>query len=171
MRSPRSRVSRLGSLLFGPTNNCVKEGSPIQRTIIDKVLALLAVLALLHLGHVGALPTESVSGKMEFVDRVVDGLRHWHEKDLGECRQWLRKVAPTGDPRVGVVLGELIEKYWACGILDAQMDQDARLFNRYYAPPVPSPPGTTHIDEVTIALKAWKAKEAGLRLRAKQLPQ
>jgi len=143
----------------------------MPRTLAAYVLPPLAGLALLSPGRAVAGPSEEVSGKMVFVDKVADGLRRYRQEEEWEKRtQWLETLAPTRDPRVGVVLGELVEKYRAVGWMNAKMDRDIRLFNQYYGLK-PPPAGKIRIDELDIAMCAWKAREVELRRRATQLPQ
>ena len=73
----------------------------------------LVVLALLLLGSAtGAGPPGKVSGEMVF-DEFADGLRRYRQETNPKKRaDWLRQLAPTGEPRVIVALGEaLYDKY------------------------------------------------------------
>ena len=69
-------------------------------------LAALALLALLAPWPAAAGPPERVSGRMVF-DEVAEGLRKYGKETDREKRiRWLRKLAPTGDVRVAVALGD-----------------------------------------------------------------
>jgi hypothetical protein len=71
---------------------------------------------------------------------------------------------------VGLVLGELVEKYWEIGHINASMMHKVCLFTRYYSPS-PPPPEMMRSDEAEIALETWKARKAELRRRAATLPR
>jgi hypothetical protein len=126
------------------------------------VLPLLAALALPAVSLAG--PPEEPSGTMVFVDKVAEGLRQYHREADAEKRiEWLNKLAPTRDPRVGVVLGELQERWHAAP---------------YRAPPDPGAAAITLLRahylpgaDYKQVLGWWKRNEADLRRRAKRLPQ
>jgi hypothetical protein len=132
--------------------------------------ALLAVLALpLHQAVAG--PPEQVPGKMVF-DVVADGLRKYRKETDEEKRiKWLRNLAPSGDPRVAIALGEAFAAW---------------------KPPVGGTylyfPGEGHIAGMCLASyrftstgpapasieglrRWWHDNEAALRRRAAQLPR
>jgi hypothetical protein len=74
------------------------------------VLPFLTVLILLSQGRAVAGLLEGVSGKMVLaLDPVAAGLRQYRrETDPPKRIKLLKKLAPTGDPRVAVVLGETL---------------------------------------------------------------
>jgi hypothetical protein len=134
------------------------------------VLPLLAALALLAPGMAVAGPPEEPSGKMVYMDRVAEGLRRYRQEEDWEKRtEWLEKLAPTCDPRVGVVLGELVEKYRAIGV-NEHADREICLYTQYYSSN-PPPPGKVRLREDEIAMRAWEARRAELHRRAAQLPR
>jgi hypothetical protein len=124
------------------------------------VLPLLPVLVLALPGKVVAGPPEGVSGKL-VLDKVEDGLRNYRRKKDSERRiMWLRKLAPTHDPRVAIVLGEAMDTNDSVGC-------EAELLLLYYY--VPRPAGS--IVGGDWVHPWWDKNEADLRRRAKQLPQ
>ena len=139
------------------------------RTFAGFVL-LFAVQALALPGKALAGPPEGVSGKMMFVDKVADGLRRYHqEEDEDKQLEWLDALSPTHDPRVGVVLGNLLERYEVIGVRDRQF-HTIYLFTQYFSSDRP-PIGMIRGDELERALRTWKARKAELYRRAKKLPQ
>jgi len=71
---------------------------------------IAAVLLLLFaLGQAVAGPPEKSSAKM-VLDEVADGLRKYRkEQDTEKRIRWLKKLAPTKDPRVAVALGDALD--------------------------------------------------------------
>jgi hypothetical protein len=138
----------------------------MTRTFAGFVL-LLAVLALLSPGKAVAGPPEGVSGKM-VLDEVADGLRQYRmTRDQNRRINWLERLAPTGDPRVAVALGEALKGEGELVRLAA-----ARNVVYYGAPPiVASPRVGFEARQIERASHWWAANEADLRRRAKQLPQ
>lgn len=124
-----------------------------------RALALLAlsVLALLSPGRPAfAGPPEGVSGAT-VLDRVADGLRQYHrEKDEGRRRPLLWKLAPTRDPRVAVALGEVLA---SSGLPYPEI----ALLAEFYLPP-------EKVGSTDAVWDWWRANEAGLRRRARELP-
>jgi hypothetical protein len=116
----------------------------------------LPLLAALAVGTPsGAGPPERPSGRMSF-DAVADGLRRYaRETDDSRRIAWLEKLAPTRDPRVAL----LIWDYPPDNITPSQFIGLRRLLLRYYVSP------GERLDSW------WRANEADLRRRAKQLPQ
>src|SRR5690348_6758493 len=94
-----------------------------------KLLAVFVLLAALAVSA-SAGPPEGVSGKVVF-DQVADGLRKYRaEKDKGRRLDWLKRLAPTHDPRVGVALGEALE---ALGVRDhLQRHVEVDLIEQFY---------------------------------------
>jgi hypothetical protein len=134
----------------------------MQRKTFAAVL-LLAVLALLPPGKAVAGPPEGVSGKMVLApDEVADGLRKYHkEKDHAKQVELLGRLAKTRDPRVAVELGK-----WLVGAnRDLQFEAIGQLALHFAR--------ETRFDngKVINVTAWWDANEAGLRRRAKQLPQ
>src|SRR5690242_17479371 len=87
------------------------EGCAVKALLPLLLLASLRVLAPASL----AGPPDAPSGRLA-LDEVADGLRKYHkEKNRAKRLEWLRRLAPTGDPRVGVALGEALE---ALGVRD-----------------------------------------------------
>ena len=120
----------------------------------------LLVLALAMPGKALAGPPEGVSGKM-VLDVVADGLRKYErEKDGRKRLLMMARLAATGDPRVAITLGELIDTE------DELEDGAFILLLRYY---VPRPAGS--IVGGDWVHPWWEKNEADLRRRAKQLPQ
>ena len=127
-------------------------------------LAALALLALLAPWPAAAGPPERVSGRMVF-DEVADGLRKYHKETDREKRiRWLRKLAPTGDVRVAVALGD------AWGDTDGGLGTIAQnLLAEHYCPKGDEPKshGAMTWGRVT---DWWNKNEADLRRRAQEIP-
>jgi hypothetical protein len=94
------------------------------------------------------------------LDEVADGLRQNRREKRPDMRSmWLWRLAPTLDPRVAMALGDVLA--------DSQLRGDGcALLGIYYIPS----------DEIKGETSAcfdewWKRSQAGLRRRAKQLPQ
>ena len=78
----------------------------MPRTNFAGVLPLLALLALLVPCKAMAGPPPPPAGKM-VLDEVADGLRKYRLQRSEDGRiAWLKRLAPTGDPRVKSVLKE-----------------------------------------------------------------
>jgi hypothetical protein len=108
------------------------------------------------------------------LDKVGEGLKQFlEEKDHERRLRWLKQLAPTRDPRVAVVLGELVNEAWtAKGPLntDEQVADVAAardLLERYYMPPAVQDGKT---DPLGRALRWWRGNRDDLHRRAKQLP-
>jgi hypothetical protein len=133
----------------------------MPRTLFVGLLAL-ALLALLTAGKAVAGPPEGAPGKM-VLDEVADGLRKYHkETDEGGRIKWLRKLARTQDPRVGLALGEAL----------SDPSPDVREASAWFLTLVFYKTGRLNIcgSQVAVAMPLWKENEADLRRRAKQLP-
>jgi hypothetical protein len=107
---------------------------PPDRTARTPRLALLALPLLALLAFLAAPaaagPPEGVSGRMAF-DRVADGLRRYRQEDDDAKRiAWLRRLAPTRDPRVAAVL----EDCAAEGLTSDCWVAASELLRRYYPP-------------------------------------
>jgi hypothetical protein len=126
-------------------------------------LPLPAALGLPSLSFAG--PPEAVSGRMD-VDEVSQALRRYqHEFDEDRRVNWLRKVAPTRDPRVGVAMGE----YLSAGNPFPHQISVAWMLTEHF---MPSPVLHDDVVEQTKAARLWwRDNEADLRRRAKQLPR
>jgi hypothetical protein len=139
-----------------------KEGSAMPRKTFAAVLVIFAVLALLSPGKAVAGPPEGVSGKMVF-DEVADGLRKYRKETDPEKRfRRLDQLTKTHDPRVDIILGEMLspisfpEIDIACAvILRHHFTRRTVSMNEFYGLP----------------LSWWEKNEADLRRRAKQLPR
>ena len=125
----------------------------------------LPLLALLVAPAAAAGPPEGLSGRMAFVDKVAAGLRQYHQEgDAGKRIEWLTRLAPTRDPRVAVVLGELWEHWYAAPsheYPDPGVAADVLLHVHF----VPGGGDKKRIRDW------WKQNEADLRRRAKLLPK
>ena len=142
----------------------------MTRTTFAAVLPLLAVLALVLPGKAVASPPGGVSGRM-VLDEVADGLRKYREeRDEGKRVKWLRRLAPTRDPRVAVVLSEA---YFARpnGRTDSRyyIVLEVLLFEFVRGTKYQS---RSREGNVVYDLSSWWDENAAeLRRRAKQLPQ
>jgi hypothetical protein len=126
-----------------------------------RTLLALSVLALLPPTQALAGPPEGVS-KRTVYDDVADGLRKYRkENDRVKRILWLRKLAPTNDPRVAVALGEAMKEDSEVGF-----DASALIYENDYMQLFPVTDPSQHNP-----LDWWKENEADLRRRAKQLPQ
>jgi hypothetical protein len=137
----------------------------MPQTTSATVLPLLAMLALIMPGEAVAGPPEGVSGKMVLApDPVGDGLRQYRQaRDQATRLTWLRKLAPTQDPRVALALWEegpherKIVTVWECrmiGLLNQHFVRGARVDGKEQS-----------------VWEWWDANEADLRRRAKQHPR
>jgi hypothetical protein len=108
-------------------------------------------------------PPEEASGRMLLAaDPVGDGLRQYRREPKQAARlAWLQKLAPTRDPRVALVLWEegpkerRISTIWECRMIG--------LLNRHFVPDAEDGGEKQDVRDW------WKANEADLRRRAKQL--
>jgi hypothetical protein len=133
---------------------------------------LLAVLALALPGKAVAGPPEGISGRMVF-DEVGDWLKKYQkENDEGKRVKWLRRLAPTRDPRVAVVLSEA---YFGRRPTNGRTDSryyivlEVLLFEFVRGTKYQS---RSREGNVVYDLSSWwHENEADLRRRAKQLPQ
>jgi hypothetical protein len=125
-------------------------------------IALLAVLATPAL----AGPQEGASGKM-VLDEVADGLRRYHrEKNPLLRADWLRRLAPTRDPRVAIVIAhEAVDPDSPLGERGRQ--RAAFLLMGYFIP------RAQWVYDTKYSFTAqcwWEKNEADLRRRAQELP-
>jgi hypothetical protein len=135
----------------------------MRRTFAVFAPPLLCALTLLPPGE-AAGPPVGASGKMVF-DEVADGLRKYRtEKDAGKRFGRLDRLARTHDPRVGIVLGELLGGHDGDDRLEAAM-----VILRHFNPVEMQ--GPSAILRVLEAEDWWKHHEADLRRRAAQLPR
>ena len=138
---------------------------PADITTWTPRLAALALLAVLVPLPAAAGPPDGVSGRMEFVDKVADGLRQYHaQSDAGKRIEWLTRLAPTVDPRVAVVLGELQEQ-WHTAPSREYPDSGVAAIVLLHVHYVPGGGDNKRIRDW------WKQNEADLRRRAKELPR
>jgi hypothetical protein len=143
-------------------------GKPIA-TIALPLLAALAVVT-----PSGAGPPERPSGRMMF-DEVADGLRQYRKEQDEEKRiAWLRRLAPSHDPRVAVELWELFA--WVRGgKRTAAIRQVARdCLAEHYATREGGPlSGVKQSDEERgpAVCSWWSRNGADVRRRARELPQ
>jgi hypothetical protein len=124
---------------------------------MGRVISLL-ILALVVLPGMAARagPPERPSGRM-VRDDVAEGLlRYRRATDPERRRALLRQLAPTGDPRVAVALGEALA---SAGFAYPEII----LLAEFYLPPEKR--GST--DSVW---DWWRENEAELRRRAERLP-
>jgi hypothetical protein len=137
-----------------------------RRTFAD-ALPLFAVLAALTPGETPAGPPEGMSGRM-VLDKVADGLRRYQRDQSPSGRMtWLKRLAPSKDPRVAIALAE--ESVGAAPTFgDDGRQYAAFLLIRHY---IPEGQWLHGAKCTATALHWWKANGADLRRRAKQLPQ
>jgi hypothetical protein len=136
-------------------------------------LPVLAVLSLLSPGTAVAGPPEGVAARM-VLDEVADGMRKYRkETETPKRLAWLRKLAATGDPRVAVLLAEAARNHD-----DGEVDCEAadELWWHYASPDAVSRRGIVNRQDrkppTGLNYRAWwKANEAEMRRRARQLPQ
>ena len=131
----------------------------MQRTLfaVPLTLALLPGLA----PRIVAGPPDGASGNM-VLDEVADGLRRYRlEADPARRRAWLRRLAPAGDARVALALGE--------ALADADPEYLAAwLLCEHYVPDAaPAFPALARLP----AAEWWEQNEAELRRRANELPR
>ena len=130
-------------------------------TPLAKALALLLLPLIVSVASAG--PPPGPSGAM-VLDELADGLRRYQREANPERRvRWLKRLAPTRDPRVGVALGQALTDD-APEVRSAAAD----LLLGHYAGVVTEP--SPILDPEGFALRWWKKNEADLRRRAEQLP-
>jgi hypothetical protein len=125
-------------------------------------LPLVAALALLSPGNAVAGPPDPVPTRM-VTDKVAEGLRQYRkEPDAQRRGELLRRLAPTGDPRVAVALGEArMEGPSSLGGEDASL----LLYEWFLS-------DDDDFSEVIRSVRIWwKKNEADLRRRAATLPR
>jgi hypothetical protein len=137
----------------------------MSRKMFAAVLPL-AVLALLTPGCAVSGPPEGASEPV-VVDEVADGLRQYRkEKDPQKRIEWLEKLSPTRDPRVGVEVGVALKESLGSGQVTPEgmylIHFAVKYFDRYE---------TQGDDDAMNAWNWWKNNEADLRCRAAQLPK
>jgi hypothetical protein len=147
----------------------------MRRERLLLVMGLLAapLFALPSPGKALAGPPEAVSGRM-VLDEVFEGLRKYRrEKDEGRRAEWLRRLAPSRDPRVAVELWDVFA--WKRGKQTAGIRTMARdCLAEYYATRDGRP-----LSEVTRpdedrgrgVCSWWSRHAADVRRRADQLPR
>jgi hypothetical protein len=132
----------------------------MRTTVLTASLALqlLALIGMVSPAIAG--PPEAVSGRMEF-DEVADGLRKYaNEKDREKRTQWLKKLAPTKDPRVAVALIDALPSG------STTLVEEDLILAEYFIK------GTRfHTGSGYFADEWLRANEADLRRRAAQLPR
>jgi hypothetical protein len=137
----------------------------MEGRVVKGPLLLALTLLALPAPPAAAGPPEGVSGEMVFVDKVADGLRKYRaESDVGKRIERLTALAATRDPRVAVVLGELLERSQTAPQRespDPGVAADVLLHVHY----VPGGGGNKEVFDW------WKKNEADLRRRAKLLPR
>jgi hypothetical protein len=120
-------------------------------------LFTLAILALpLSVTAARAGPPERPTGKMARDDVAEGLLRYRKATDPERRRALLRQLAPTGDPRVAVALGDALAS-------DGFPYPEVALLAEFFLPPEKR--GST--DSVW---DWWRDNEADLRRRAERLP-
>jgi hypothetical protein len=131
------------------------------------IMLLFLVLAQLPPKEAVAAPPPGVSGRLVF-DEVVEGLRKYRtETDVGKRAEWLKRLAPTRDPRVAVELWEVFA--WERGKRTAAIHQVARNCLADYFVAVDK---SLSAEERGQAVCSWWSKNAAeIRCRAKQLPR
>jgi hypothetical protein len=130
----------------------------------DFIMRLAAAgLCLMLVGPVClAGPPGGPTGAMVF-DTVADGLRRYRrEKDPEKRIRWLEKLAATRDPRVAIALHELANDLSETE--GVQIEATFLLARKFIYGARFDRGGEVHTGEW------WKANDADLRRRAKQLP-
>jgi hypothetical protein len=126
---------------------------------MPRLMLPTAILALLALVPAPAFagPPERPSARMTF-DEVADGLRKYRRQaDVDRRIGWLERLAPTGDSRVAVALGEAL-----AAPDSAEVQRRAGyLLCKYFCPPC----------DYDISRLWWRECEADLRRRAALLPR
>jgi hypothetical protein len=144
----------------------------MRKTFFAAVVIPLAALALLSPSTAVGSPPEAPSGKTVLApDEVADGLRQYRKEcDWLKRLNWLKKLAPTGDPRVAVAIMDFsFSAVPEFDRSDAEHYTGFLLAYHFVA--------RTHFDHVQSDGKArvydvgkWRsANEADIRRRAKQL--
>ena len=129
----------------------------MPKTLLAMLLLLVTVVP------VSAGPPEGMSGQMVLApDPVKDGLRQYRQaRDQAARLALLQKLAPTRDPRVALVIWEEIPQdrrihtIWECRMVG--------LMNRHFVR------GANGDGNELSVWDWWKANEADIRRRAKQL--
>jgi hypothetical protein len=128
-----------------------------MRRTLFAVSLTLALLAGLPPGNAVAGPPEGVSERM-VLDEVAEGLRDYRqERDPEKRLAWLKRLAPTKDPRVAVALAAA----------DDDVAETSALLSRYYL----SRPPTDELRPIVEATFWCHENEADLRPRAKEPPR
>jgi hypothetical protein len=131
-----------------------------RRVIAMKKLLVPLVLAALVAPIALAGPPEGTVGQMA-LDEVAEGLRKYRkETDPMRRLRLLERLAPTGDPRVAVALGEALSEP------DPEFRAAALVCRQYRPDFKPALPAMVHLE----AFEWWEKNEADLRRRAQQAP-
>jgi hypothetical protein len=136
-------------------------------------LAALALLALLAPWPATAGPPEGVPGRM-VLDEVAEGLRKYRQvTDEARRIEWLRRRAPSGDPRVALELWEVFA--WVRGRRTAATRAVARdcLAERYATRdgrPL-AEVAQSEADRGAGVCSWWSQNGPDLRHRASELPR
>jgi hypothetical protein len=140
---------------------------PAEPAVRTRQVAALAVLLLLGpCSTAPAGPPEGVPGRM-VLDEVADGLRRYRAARTPEAKvAWLKRLAPSRDPRVAVALGEAATgddpEVSRCAIGLAYRNYDLNV----------SLSGDSSASVISrLVLKWWQKNEADLRRRAEELPR
>jgi hypothetical protein len=144
----------------------------MPRTISVASLTLPLMAALVLPGAAVAGPPEGPSGRMA-LDDVADGLRKYgKEPDEVKRAAWLRRLAPSRDPRVAVELWEVfagvrgkrtatIRKVARACLAECYVTKEGRPLSEVMPPD----------DELGSEVCAWWSRNGSdLRRQAKQLP-
>jgi hypothetical protein len=146
----------------------------MQRTVFAAVaLPLLAVLAVTTPPSALAGPPDRPSGRM-VLDPVPEGLRQFRAaREEGKRIEWLRRLAPSRDPRVAVELWQVFA--WASGKREVAIRGAAlECLAEYYVTRDGRPLSETKPTDAEwgpCVCGWWSKNGADLRRRAKQLPQ
>jgi hypothetical protein len=125
------------------------------------LLVLTLFVALVSVRSVLAGPPDGVSGRM-VLDEVADGLQKYRSaRDENKRTWWLRKLGPTRDPRVAVVLGEAMHDRSKLVSGEAV----GQVVSYFLGPQVWGVLGPREVAELW-----WKENAADLRQRARQFP-
>ena len=118
-------------------------------------------------------PPEGISGQM-VLDEVSEGLRKYRqETDEARRTEWLRRLAPSGDPRVALELWEVFA--WVRGQRTAAIRTVARdCLAEHYATRDGRPlseVAQSEADRGAGVCSWWSKNGPELRRRAKELPR
>ncbi len=137
------------------------------------LMPLLAILALTTPQGAQAGQPERPSGRM-VLDPMPEGLRQYRAaRDERKRIEWLRRLAPSRDPRVAVELWEVFA--WASGKREVAIRRAAlECLAEFYVtrdgrPLSETKPSDTDWGPCVCAW--WSKNSADVRRRAKQLPQ